>query len=145
MISTGQTLASSDEIPGQISGYWLAPWAEVPLARPSYRPTGAILPRSGKAAETEFTCIDLVSVEYTWLPLSEAGRYTYSHSEGLLRNEPWRFLIWHDDQPQVFKAEYDDSIEPEHVAALYGAEAAHRCRPDRPTVQLRLRLASHLS
>ncbi len=140
MISTSHS-TSSDEIPDQISGYWLAPRAEIPPVSPTYRPTGAVLPRPG-SEEHEFTCLDLVSVEYTWMPLSEAGRYTYAHSEGLLRDEPWRFVAWRGDERMVFEAHYDSSLEPETVSEVYGEEAARRRRPDRPAVQLRLRRLS---
>ena len=40
----------------------------------------------------------------------------------------------------VYEAEYADSLAPDLIASLYGAEAQGRARPDKPAVQLRLRL-----
>jgi hypothetical protein len=112
--------------------------------QPGYRPTGAILRRTGEASLDEFVCLDLVLVETTsgfiWLPLSEAGRYTYAHSLGLLQNEPWRLAVWEGDVVRVYQAEYAESLAPQAIASLYGIEAQERAHPDRPSVQLRLRL-----
>ena len=89
-------------------------------------------------------CLDLVRVDtrsgFVWLPLSEAGRYTYAHSLGLLQNEPWRLAIWDGAAVIVYEAEYADSVAPDLIASLYGAEAQGRARPDKPAVQLRLRV-----
>jgi hypothetical protein len=89
-------------------------------------------------------CLDLVRVDtrsgFAWLPLSEAGRYTYAHSLGLLQKEPWRLAIWDGAAVSLYEAEYANSLAPDLIAPLYGAEAQARARPDRPAVQLRIRL-----
>ena len=142
MVSPHHVVAESDEIDQQLSGYWIAPWAPIPDAPPSYRPTGAVLPKAASRTDQDFTALDLVSVEYAWLPLSEAGRYTYSHSAGLLHGERWRFAAWRDGSPTVYEASYDPSLDPASVEREYGIQAARRCRQDRPVVQLRLRVVS---
>ena len=112
--------------------------------QPRYRPTGAILRRVGEANRDAFVCLDLVLVEtvsgFVWLPLSEADRYTYAHSLGLLQNEPWRLAVWEGTTVRVYRAEYAESLPPEQIELLCGAEAQGRARPDRPAVQLRLGL-----
>jgi hypothetical protein len=134
-----------EELDRQWSGYWLDPGRQPPPTQPAHRPTGAILRRTDETSSDEFVCLDLVLAEtaggFIWLPLSEAGRYTYAHSLGLLQNEPWRLAIWERNVVRVYKAEYTDSLVPQSISSLYGPEAQGRARPDRPTVQLRLRLA----
>lgn len=138
----------SEEIEGQWSGYWLDPDRNPEATPPRYRPTGAILRRIGEARRDELVCLDLIRVlirvetrsGYAWLPLSEAGRYTYAHSLGLLQKEPWRLTIWDGAAVSVYDAEYAESLPPDLIAPLYGAEAQGRARPDRPAVQLQLRL-----
>lgn len=134
----------SEEIEGQWSGYWLDPGRASEATPPAYRPTGAILRRTGESRRDEFVCLDLVRVDtsggFAWLPLSEAGRYTYAHSLGLFQKEPWRLAIWDSATVTLYEAEYADSLAPELIAPLYGAEAQARARPDKPAVQLRLRL-----
>jgi len=134
----------SEELEGQWSGYWLDPGRMPEAMPPAYRPTGAILRRVGEARRDELVCLDLVRVEtrsgFAWLPLSEAGRYTYAHSLGLLQKEPWRLAIWDGAAVSLYDAEYADALAPDLIAPLYGAEAQGRARPDRPAVQLRLRL-----
>jgi len=141
MVATASALR--EEIDGQWSGYWLDPGRPAPLAPPTYRPTGAILRRIGETNRHELVCLDLVLVEsvsgFVWLPLSEAGRYTYAHSLGLLQHEPWRLAIWQSAGVSVYEATYAESLSPSEIAALYGPEAQARARPDRPAVQLRLR------
>ena len=136
--------AIHEEIDGQWSGYWLDPGRQPSPIRPTHRPTGAILRRRDEASLDEFVCLDLVLVEtaggFLWLPLSEAGRYTYAHSLGLLQNEPWRLAMWEGDTVRVYKAEYTESLMPQAILSLYGGEAQARARLDRPSVQLRLRL-----
>ena len=136
--------AIREEIEGQWSGYWLDPGRQPPPTRPAYRPTGAIVRRIGEASRDELVCLDLVLVEtaggFIWLPLSEAGRYTYAHSLGLLQHEPWRLALWEGDVVRVYKAEYAESLAPQAIASLYGIEAQERAHPARPSVQLRLRL-----
>jgi hypothetical protein len=59
----------------------------------------------------------LVRVETTsrfvWVPLSEAGRYTYTHSLGLLRQDPWRLVVWDGAAVHVYEARYAESLTPE--------------------------------
>jgi hypothetical protein len=143
-MSAATAPAIREEIEGQWSGYWLDPGRQPPLTQPTYPPTGAIVRRTGEASRDEFVCLDLVLVEtasgFVWLPLSEAGRYTYAHSLGLLQNERWRLALWEGGAVRVYKAEYAESLMPQAISSLYGAEAQGRARPDRPSVQLRLRL-----
>ena len=137
-----EIVATTEEIPGQVNGFWFAPDAEIPDVAPGYRPTGAVLPRPDGSNEAELTCLDLVPIETAWLPLSEAGRYTYAHSEGLMRDERWRFRTIGSATAKAiaYEAVYAESLStPAEVARLYGDEAARRSRPDRPIVQLRLR------
>ena len=140
MVSIDHSITEHDTLPGQVFGYWLAPWAEPPLEEPAYRPTGSLLLRLGQQQLADgVVCLDLVSVDYSWLPLSEAGRYTYSHAEGLLRDEPWRFVSWRNGVAEMYVASYTDALDLAMVAKLYGQEAADRCRSDYPAVQLKLR------
>ena len=147
-MSAATALAMRDEISEQWSGYWLEPGRATPQLRPESRPTGAILRRLGEVNPNEFVCLDLVLVEtvdasFIWLPLSEAGRYTYAHSLGLLHGEPWRLAVWDGRAAiRVYEASYAASLSQPEIAKLYGVEPAERARPDRPTVQLRLRAAT---
>ena len=128
-------VASSEEIPGQILGDWYGPYDTVPVAPPlHHRPTGAVLPHGEPGPE--FVALDLVHLTDAWWPLSEAGRYTYKHSEGLLRGERWYFL---GRSGVLYEAAYAELLSSRaRVETLYGAEAARRCRPDKPIVQLNL-------
>jgi hypothetical protein len=143
-MSAATATAHREEIGGQWSGYWLDPGRQPPTVQPTYRPTGAVLRRIGETNLDDFVCLDLVLVEtsdgFAWLPLSEAGRYTYAHSLGLLQNEPWRLVLWNNGDRREYEAAYVDSLSPTEMAALYGASAYGRARSDRPAVQLRLRL-----
>jgi hypothetical protein len=89
-MSAATATAHREEIGGQWSGYWLDPGRQPPTVQPTYRPTGAVLRRIGETNLDDFVCLDLVLVEtsdgFAWLPLSEAGRYTYAHSLGLLQS-----------------------------------------------------------
>ncbi len=131
-----------DPIATQVDGYWLAPDEGVPPRRPAYRPTGALLPPTGAALGTGAVCLDLVSVSYRWVPLSEAGVFTYSHSQGLQRGERWRFVVWAATAPTVFEVELGDPISYEDIKDRFGREAMSRSRPDRPTVTLKVRRTS---
>jgi hypothetical protein len=138
--------AIREEIDGQWSGSWLDPDRQPPPTQPMYRPTGAILRRAGETRLDEFLCLDLVRVEtasgFVWVPLSEAGRYTYAHSLGLLQKDPWRLAVWDGAAVHVYEARYAESLPAERIRVLYGAEAQGRARPDRPAVQLHLRLVA---
>lgn len=143
-MSAATASAMREEIDGQWSGYWLDLGREPPAVPPLSRPTGAILRRTGETDPDEFVCLDLVLVDssrgFVWLPLSEAGRYTWAHSLGLLQGESWRLAVWAGNAVRVYEAAYADLLPPSQIGALYGAEAQDRARPDRPAVQLRLRL-----
>ncbi len=106
------------------------------------RPTGAVLPRTGKDLRAaDLVCLDLVPVENYWLVLSELGRYTYRHTSGLLHDEKWCFVPVPDavdGWPVAFSVEYAESTAPNMIAASYGIEAEGRARPDASAVQLRL-------
>lgn len=128
-------------LPGQVLGVWIR--AGSPLPDPHHAPTGSILPRVGGRLDVPvLSALDLVQVEDVWLPLSEAGLYTYSHSSGLQASEQWQFVTKPVQGlgPLVFDAMiHEDLLERDQVTALYGGPAAERVRPDRRTVQLRLR------
>jgi hypothetical protein len=47
--------------------------------------------------------------------------------------------VWEGDVVRVYQAEYAESLAPQVISSLYGAEAQGRAHPDRPSVQLRLR------
>lgn len=138
MVAEGTpSAAHRDEIAGQVVGYWVGPTDPLPNVRPVYDPTGAVLPPSGAALDAA-ACLDLVSVKYQWVPLSEAGRFTYAHTQGLMRGESWRFVVWGGGSRRVFSATLDASIDPANIPATFGAEAAKRSRLDRPAVRVRL-------
>jgi hypothetical protein len=141
--------ARSEEMVGQVSGYWIEDDRPTPSVQPRYKATGAFLPRREERAFVDFLCLDLVLVPagdlFVWMPLSEAGQYTYAHSLGLIYGEPWRLAVWNDQGSVLeYAAEYAESI-PARSSILdyhYGAEAETRARQDRPTVQLHLRRIS---
>ena len=138
-----------EDLDRQISGFWLDPGRPVPTQQPAYYPTGAILlplDTSNTSIASEFVCLDLVlvpkwnDVDHCWVPLSEAGRYTYAHSMGLMHGEVWRLAIW-DQSVRIYEASFADSIPSEQIAERYGAAAAAAARNDYPAVQLKMRLA----
>jgi hypothetical protein len=146
-MAAATALSVRDEIEGQWPGYWVEPGAD-PFVRPKYRPTGAVLRKRREPRSDQFECLDLVLVEtpalgFMWLPLSEAGRYSYAHSLGLLHDEPWRLACWDvGDTVRVYEASYAEPMTYSTIAGHYGSEAANRARADRLTVQLRLRAIS---
>lgn len=76
---------------------------------------------------------------YVWLPLSEAGLYTYAHATGLFHGDAWRFVAWDDAVVHEYRANLDETLDPFSVAGHYGQDAQDRVRLDKRTVQLRLR------
>lgn len=135
-----------EELENQVLGFWLDPGRPVPTSKPAYYPTGALLLPLNTSMASEFVCLDLVlipkwnEVDHCWVPLSEAGRYTYAHSLGLMHGEAWRLAIWHQSV-RIYEASFADSIPSKQIAALYGEPAAAAARSDYPSVQLRMRLA----
>lgn len=131
------------EIPGQFLGYWLEPGRPVAAIPTGIRETGAVLRRLDDQTSDNFECLDLVLVDaaamFIWMPLSDAGRYTYAHSSGLLRGEPWRFAARVAAGWVEYLASYSSSLQPSQLLFAYGAEAQARARRDIPAVQLRLR------
>ncbi|MBI5498149.1 MAG: hypothetical protein HY904_24315 [Deltaproteobacteria bacterium] len=143
---TARVLRSPHEMDGQLSGFWVGPGDDLRV-RPTYGPTGAILPRPGAPVLGEFLCLDLVTVDEFWCPLSEAGQYTYAHSSGLLRGQPWRFFRWPlqatstsplTTPPEKYVVTLAPPLPPDAVAGAYGQRAGELCRPDRKAVQLRV-------
>jgi hypothetical protein len=134
-------MAPTGDIPGQVLGVWIR--GSEPLPRPEHVPTGAILPRQGSKLEVdELLALDLVQVQDIWLPLSEAGVYTYPHSSGLIAGEPWAFVAkpGEGSASVVFDATFaTEKLSPVDVGASYGMAAADRARPDYGTLQLQLR------
>lgn len=128
------------DIPGQLLGVWFRERDALP--GPEHAPTGAILPRRDTKLDADVIfSLDLVHVQDVWLPLSEAGVHTYSHSTGMLSGEPWCFVTkpTEGSSPVVFDAKLAETLSPTAVAEGYGASAAERARPDYATVQLELR------
>jgi hypothetical protein len=78
-------------------------------------------------------------------PRTAVGTSYASHAAGARATRRRRFV---DDQVtvakgvDVYEARYAESLPPEQIRALYGAEAQGRARPDRPAVQLHLRLVA---
>lgn len=130
-------------IEGQLSGWWIAPWEEPPSSAPAIRHGGAILVRGGQTTATEARALDLVPFDDAWLVLSEAGLYTYRHSEGLARGERWRLFVPGrrlSDPPQIFEAHLSPArLSRSALAEHYGDEAARRARPDRDSIELVVR------
>jgi hypothetical protein len=48
--------------------------------------------------------------------------------------------VWESGVVHVYKAEFAESLAPQAIASLHGIDAQERAHPDRPSVQLRLRL-----
>ena len=144
-----EKMAVYEDLVGQVSGFWFDPGRPVPTSQPTYYPTGAILlpfDTSNISMPSEFVCLDLVlvpkwnEVDHCWVPLSEAGRYTYAHSMGLMHGEVWRLAIW-VQSVRIYEASFAASIPSEQIAERYGPAAAIAARNDYPTVQLKMRLA----
>jgi hypothetical protein len=137
--------AVKPEVRGQVAGYWFGPGERVPR-KPVGLPTGALLPARGSSvADDELLCLDLVPFQHFWIPLSEAGRYTYRHSSGILFDtQPWLFVPVPEATggrwPVKFLVSYGTPLERAAVEERYGKEVARRARPDVPAVQLRLKI-----
>jgi hypothetical protein len=121
-------IARTEELDGQTAGDWFGP--DEAITHRTGWPTGAVL-CSGDLA------LDLVYIEHAWFPMSEAARSTYLHTAGLLAGRPWRFVT-RAPAATVYRVGFGPSLTRRQVAATYGADAAERCRPDYPAVQLRL-------
>jgi hypothetical protein len=119
-------------------GCWLDPGREPWPTPPAYFPTAIIQRRIGELRQDNFVCLDLVCAVLS--PLSEAGRYTFAHSAGLLYGEPWRLVYWHDATPSIYEVSYAESLAWDQIGVLYGAEVQAGARRDFPTVQLRMAL-----
>ncbi len=138
-------VARTPEMENQIFGDWYSPEALIPDRAPEHLPTAAILPSRTGGSPDDFLALDLVRVGDCWFPLSKAGRYTYAHSEGLLRGEVWRLVTRpsHETKAATYAVSYAESLESRDAVRLhYGDDAAQRSRPDRPIVQLRLKRIS---
>jgi len=131
------TADGQEELPGQVTGYWFGPREEIPPIVPG-APTGAVLPALGKMIDTE-PCLDLIRVNYLWLPLSIAGAYTYAHSIGLQAGEKWRFVPSGENWPTIFLGELLQPLAPDKIRPVYGTDADARARHDRSAIQICLR------
>jgi hypothetical protein len=129
------------ELPRQILGVWIRKGESMPS--PDHAPTGAILPRLGSSISAdELLALDLVQVQDVWLPLSEAGVHTHSHSIGLVGTERWAFVTKATPgvPSVVFGASFaEQKLSAADVEKLYGRTAADRARSDRLTMELKLR------
>lgn len=127
-------------IPGQISGYWCAPWDDLLEERPGYGPQRAVLPSHAAFQGPHSTArlyLDVVLLNGVWRPLSEAGALTFAHSEGIACGEAWRFVHFGRNGRSVYEATQGPPITFTEMAE-YGPHALLRCSPERRYVQLRL-------
>jgi hypothetical protein len=135
------TLPAADDvtetIAGQVTGYWFGPRDEIP-PRPEGRPTGAVLAELGGTLYTA-PCLDLVLVNYLWVPLSMTGAPTYMHAAGLMAQETWRFVLADEPWPSIAIAELATPLPPTQIQAKFGIDAHVRARHDREAVQIRFR------
>lgn len=127
------------EMAGQVMGYWYPDVKGIPETKPSWDPTGAILPRLDGTDAPELLALDLVLIEGGWYPLSEAGKYSYSHSLALIDGEKQYFVTVRPWAGSVFEVEWGPSLDPAALGGLYGEEAAARARKDKAILQLKLR------
>ena len=129
----------------QLSGYWYAPWEDIPALQPGFDPTGAVIPQDDWqqiTVEPGFRALDLVRVNYKWVVLSWAGVWTYSHSAGAMSNEFWKFATWDGGQRRVFQVQGEPvALEFRAIGDEYGNAAAQRARNDYDAVILVLRSA----
>ncbi|MEQ1736562.1 MAG: hypothetical protein ABL886_09195, partial [Rhodoglobus sp.] len=136
------------ELAGQLVGTWIGPGDE---PQPAAQPTGAVLPPVGvdAMADRELRCLDLVQVstidppgDWRWMVLSEAAIDTYQHIVGIRRGERWRFSTKLHGAARTYLARMAPALPPDHIASLYGADAAERVRRDRAAVRIHLTLES---
>lgn len=128
------TLGYSAEIPGQVCGYWIDRDDETPTDRPDYDPTGALL----FGEEKEFA-LDLVQVDYRWVPLSVAAVYTYRHSSALSDGRKFWFVAFPQGaQRRVWQVQGLRELPPAEVSGKFGGEAASRARADRAAIMVQL-------
>jgi hypothetical protein len=135
------------ELLRQVFGFWLEPGESVPSWPPRYegrivRPTGAVLPPLDVPVldVSEVICLDLITMENYWLPLSKQSLYTYKHSWCLLNGEVWRFIPIKEavgSWPVVYEVFLASPVSSDEIGAIYGEDVASRA-PQRPIVQLRL-------
>lgn len=123
--------------PAMVEGFWFDYRDDIKGERPSYSPTGAVFPEGGKALDKEAICLDMVAVGDEWLPLSESGLYTYSHSTALANKREYYFVpsaTW----PRTYIAELHGTAEPSEVAKRFDPELAALARPNKQTLLLKL-------
>jgi hypothetical protein len=129
------------EIAGQVTGFWFNSHSDIPTEMPGTVPTGAVIPPQGHRLGDGAPCLDLVLVDYQWLPLSEAGLDSYGHSSELVRGASMIFVPLRTrvtPWPTLFTAKLAKSVSCDQVARLYGKEAAERARPDFSSVRVKL-------
>lgn len=66
-------------------------------------------------------------------PLTDAGLYTYAHSQGLRYGEPWYFVTWDDwprwtPAPHIWRAQAHSLIGFWEVERDYGPDVVARCK-----------------
>lgn len=135
------------EMSRMIPGEFVGPSPAQAVGKRPARFASAVLPRLSADPERDasLVCLDLVQValadtpyDWTWVPLSEAGVYTWGHTIGLNLREPWRFVTWDFGAPRIYQVAYAELIAPDDIAALYGPDAARSARRDYKAVQLLL-------
>jgi hypothetical protein len=130
-----------------IPGEFIGPSPNQAVGERPTRFASAVLPRLSADPERDasMVCLDLVQValadtpyDWAWVPLSEAGVYTWGHTIGLNLREPWRFVTWAFGVPRVYQVAYAELLAPGDIAILYGIDAAGSARLDYKAVQLLL-------
>lgn len=127
---------------GQIEGYWdVYDGFTVPDAPPDWALkrgwSSAILPGRYANMLGVFWALDLAPPDSIWHVISRAGRWTYAHTAGLLRREPYRFHTWDEDGGRrIYSATLAPDIAVNEIPGLY--PTAKRFRTDGPSVHLRL-------
>ncbi|MBE7483217.1 MAG: hypothetical protein HS104_24990 [Polyangiaceae bacterium] len=129
------------EIDGQLTGYWIEPGDELPVNKPQYDPTGAILLAGHVNQDVTTHALSLVRLnDGIWRPLSHAAVLTYFHTTGLFDGETWRFVTFEGATRRVFDCFPPlQEVDLQEVERRFGREARVRARDDYPTVVFEVR------
>jgi len=135
--ASGKEGTVPSRVAAMIEGFWFDHRDDIKGERPTYSSTGAVFPEGGKPLEKDSICLDMVAIENTWLPLSEAGVYTYSHSMALANGREYFFAPF-DTWPRTYVAKLHGAIEQRDIVERFGPEVAALARQDRTSVLLKL-------